>query len=836
MHSLEMDNEAALCVRQRRQLFESASAPAIPTRATYRGRSESVVPQITISEEATLTVLEPRPELDDAPVIRRTPPPRQKKPRRLQTAPGLVPHNGLSDPGRILLYENDSTENRALSDDCELNESREALSPEPVESRASSPSTSPRRSIKDYAREAQKRTQLLVGSALTETQKTAGIVRRKSQDAASDIERNTKPLISRVGQNFDEFGTATSQIVKSTGVPDVVEVVARGVKGGAAKVKIGAEGFAEQLGIPSTFAGTKQDIQDIKARYGRKDGLCSHCQSLPVQLCFPKADGFKNTELDAEIIWATPLARVIYHSNWCRMCNLFLEMLSRDKHDPLRHPLVAPSLPDAVKGMSFRQWAAKGWYWTDKNWPFGQGDQRSEYATKYLGLLGSTLSEGSKKALALGVVVTGVSVYALSIATLGNRNRQYRKPAEWTSVRDRVDNVKKLNEKAQYPLSCVLQIRMRTNADFESPGLMLTELVGFGNGGQAQPEALSTFMLRVARPGAPERPLSIGPLSYGRFMDPSWIDLRYVRSCLAACEQDHGQICSRHGWAVAMKQPEMLRVIDVRNLCIVTPSQPQSCRYVALSYVWGNAQSQMPKLADIDSLSRIGALRRYLDRMPRTITDAIEVVHAIGEQYLWVDSLCILQHNMEDKLSQIATMDRIYGSALLTIVAADGEHASDGLRGVRRNHLEEYGSGIERSSDQTSARLEDDYHLIAPFANPQNVEKSAWNQRAWCFQERVLSKRFLIFGSNEATWHCPAMTAREDMLVKDSGYGQPLPGRLSLTPQHLGIDIAHENWRDGSLESNRFGETKLVRCARFHEYSKMVSAALQDRDQSLPIV
>ena len=80
------------------------------------------------------------------------------------------------------------------------------------------------------------------------------------------------------------------------------------------------------------------------------------------------------------------------------------------------------------------------------------------------------------------------------------------------------------------------------------------------------------------------------------------------------------------------------------------------------------------------------------------------------------------------------------------------------------------------------------------------------------------------------------MTAREDMLVKDSGYGQPLPGRLSLTPQHLGIDIAHENWRDGSLESNRFGETKLVRCARFHEYSKMVSAASRGRDHSLPIV
>jgi hypothetical protein len=55
----------------------------------------------------------------------------------------------------------------------------------------------------------------------------------------------------------------------------------------------------------------------------------------------------------------------------------------------------------------------------------------------------------------------------------------------------------------------------------------------------------------------------------------------------------------------------------------------------------------------------------------------------IGERYLWVDSLCIVQDDPQEKHGQIANMDAIYGNAILTINAAAGQDANAGLPGVR---------------------------------------------------------------------------------------------------------------------------------------------------------
>ena len=66
---------------------------------------------------------------------------------------------------------------------------------------------------------------------------------------------------------------------------------------------------------------------------------------------------------------------------------------------------------------------------------------------------------------------------------------------------------------------------------------------------------------------------------------------------------------------------------------------------------------------------------------PRTVLDAVEVTKHLGEQYLWVDRLCIDQSNLQEKQFLISKMDAIYDGAEFTIVAAAGD-ASTGLPGV----------------------------------------------------------------------------------------------------------------------------------------------------------
>jgi hypothetical protein len=70
------------------------------------------------------------------------------------------------------------------------------------------------------------------------------------------------------------------------------------------------------------------------------------------------------------------------------------------------------------------------------------------------------------------------------------------------------------------------------------------------------------------------------------------------------------------------------------------------------------------------------------DFLPPTIEDALQLVKDLGEKYLWVDSLCIIKDD-PDMSIQINQMDRIYGTAVATIVAAAGRDVGAGLRGIR---------------------------------------------------------------------------------------------------------------------------------------------------------
>lgn len=94
------------------------------------------------------------------------------------------------------------------------------------------------------------------------------------------------------------------------------------------------------------------------------------------------------------------------------------------------------------------------------------------------------------------------------------------------------------------------------------------------------------------------------------------------------------------------------------------------------------------------SLERDGALLERVNQLPVTFKDAMSLVRKLGERYLWVDSLCIVQDDANDMQLQIAAMNMIYSSATLTRAAASGDNANSGLAGMSagartfRQHIE----------------------------------------------------------------------------------------------------------------------------------------------------
>lgn len=112
----------------------------------------------------------------------------------------------------------------------------------------------------------------------------------------------------------------------------------------------------------------------------------------------------------------------------------------------------------------------------------------------------------------------------------------------------------------------------------------------------------------------------------------------------------------------------------------------------------------------------------------------MELVADLGERYLWVDSVCVVQDDESDKLNQLPLMSVIYNYAVLVIVAAAGENAHHGLPG----------QGYSRNVSQRRETVEGIELITGGPRFDCVLHSTVWNQRGWTFQEAVLATKLLI--------------------------------------------------------------------------------------------
>ncbi|CAI6334227.1 unnamed protein product [Periconia digitata] len=179
--------------------------------------------------------------------------------------------------------------------------------------------------------------------------------------------------------------------------------------------------------------------------------------------------------------------------------------------------------------------------------------------------------------------------------------------------------------------------------------------------------------------------------------------------------------------------------------------------YVTLSYMWGVTKRYTTKKENLDSQYA----RIPLELLPRTFRDAITFTHHLGLSYLWIDALCVVQDDVSDLGREIGKMGDIFRNSALTLYVRHGEHADSGL-GTQRNayvvkpcKLDFRITFSDGHSTQTSA--------FANFAPHQNINEHhhPLEYRGWALQEKVLSKRSVIFGPDQLRWRCQAHTASE---------------------------------------------------------------------------
>ena len=97
--------------------------------------------------------------------------------------------------------------------------------------------------------------------------------------------------------------------------------------------------------------------------------------------------------------------------------------------------------------------------------------------------------------------------------------------------------------------------------------------------------------------------------------------------------------------------------------------------YVTLNYCWGKSGNSR---ALQENLVSHKAGMPIHDLSP-TLRHAILVVRRLGFQYLWVDSLCIIQQSKQDWDIESGRMANIYQNSVLTIAAPQAQSSMEGI-------------------------------------------------------------------------------------------------------------------------------------------------------------
>ncbi|UPK97518.1 hypothetical protein LCI18_008453 [Fusarium solani-melongenae] len=206
----------------------------------------------------------------------------------------------------------------------------------------------------------------------------------------------------------------------------------------------------------------------------------------------------------------------------------------------------------------------------------------------------------------------------------------------------------------------------------------------------------------------------------------SELDFSRVSRWISTCTTTHGNDCalSEEAFSTAFPGLRVLRLIDVRRGCLVEVQEYRP--YVALSYVWGAVSNFRLTKSNLAPLLVPGTIGEVFSTLPKTICDAITLCIRLGVQYLWVDTLCLLQNDEEDLERGINVMDQIYERSWLTVVAGCGSDANAGLPGVQ------IGS---RSSVKLAVEVKPGVRLGLYTGLDQLLKNSVYNSRGWTSAE-----------------------------------------------------------------------------------------------------
>ncbi|KAF4993164.1 hypothetical protein FGRMN_6649 [Fusarium graminum] len=245
------------------------------------------------------------------------------------------------------------------------------------------------------------------------------------------------------------------------------------------------------------------------------------------------------------------------------------------------------------------------------------------------------------------------------------------------------------------------------------------------------------------------------PIGYrvGRYTN-SKTSFEHAQEWLSECLTSHG--CPKPSTAGVPLPKRLLDVQGNPNDPIrLIETQGTEYPYVCLSHRWGDPRHKQLKTTTRTILNHMNKIEWH--ELPATFQDVVTVCRSMGIEYLWIDSLCILQSfpditpdeldtTGQDFAQENSTMARTYQNSHFTISADLATYMDSGI--FSKFPIDEH--EIEVTTDDGDRAL----LYVRLDVNHHAEEIPSLETRGWVLQEFLLPPRVIHFGAFDIEWRC----------------------------------------------------------------------------------
>lgn len=203
---------------------------------------------------------------------------------------------------------------------------------------------------------------------------------------------------------------------------------------------------------------------------------------------------------------------------------------------------------------------------------------------------------------------------------------------------------------------------------------------------------------------------------------------------------------------VGSKLPKRILDISTDQYRLVEPDEEEKASYATLSYSWGGKRFFKTTIESYERL-KCGFEK---EELPIAFQEAALVARSLNIGFIWIDSLCIIQDDVDDWEEQAAQMGQIFEFAAITIAASLSSSPFDSLftkRDAKYEGFELY-DDLKSTNDNVvfKARRKTVFGIHAKTGRSKDVDPL--DTRAWGLQEKLLSSRLIAFTGAEIQWTC----------------------------------------------------------------------------------